>query len=181
MSSSKTNDDNRLTWTDRGWPRPIINGWPIPWVSPAEELKRTDPDRMSEVVEWAKCQVCGLSHKPWEIVYFLVNRDITGETPSNLEGKVIQAMDQAVMHERCMKLATGRCPVLCNLRGREALVLYAAYWRDVKIYDVPEEHRAEEDSSQILGVDGKKAWRAAFPEELSATARPIVTSNTKEA
>lgn len=161
-----TDDPRSGTFTDRGWPRPIVDGWPIPWVSPTEHLGRTHPDRMKEVVDWAKCQVCGDCHKPWEVVYLLVNKDLTGEPPSNLEGKMLQAMDNAVMHERCVKLATGRCPALRQMRDDGKLILFAAYWRDIKIYDIPEDADDDSAGEQVLGIDGTKVWRAAFPEEL---------------
>jgi hypothetical protein len=74
-------------------------------------------------------------------------------------------MDDAVMHKHCMKLATRRCPILSDLRNKGNLILYAALYRDIRIYDVPKKERGKHDNDKFLGVDGLKVWRVLFPEE----------------
>lgn len=146
---------DNLTYTDVGWPRPIIGGWPIPWVTPAENLKQTDPDRMTEVVDYALCQVCGLGHNPMSFVYFFVNLEV-GPIPDDLEDKVVQTMDNAVMHERCMKLATGRCPALLDLIKRGKLVMYRARWKHVYIHEIPDDGDRDEREAFKLCVEGSE-------------------------
>jgi hypothetical protein len=150
--------EDNLTYTDVGWPRPIIGGWPIPWVTPAENLKQTDPDRMSLVVEYALCQVCGLGHNPMGFVYFFVNLEV-GPIPINLEDKIVQAMDNAVLHESCMKLAVGRCPALRDLLAREMLVMYRARWKCVKIHEIPDAADKDKRESFKLCVEGMEVER----------------------
>lgn len=141
------------TLTDSGWPRPVIGNWPIPWVTPAEDLKQVDPDRMSEVVERGLCQVCGDPAEKDEPIYVLVNLE-NGPAPEDLSAKTVQAMDNAVMHERCMRLAIARCPCLRRLRAADKLVLYRAPWRRVLIYSC---------SEPFLGVDGEHVERIPLP------------------
>lgn len=151
--------DDELTWTKRGWPRPIVGGWPIPWVSPVEELKRTHPDRMNEVVDRAICQVCGETHYPDDYVYFFVNLE-NGPEPDDWTDKVVEEMDQGILHERCMKLATGRCPALRSLQAEGKLVMYRARWSSVMVYEVDEEHRKDPDDDHFkLGVAGELVER----------------------
>lgn len=147
-----------LTYTDVGWPRPIIGGWPIPWVTPAENLKQTDPDRMAKVVDYALCQICGLAHEPMSFVYFFVNLEI-GPIPDNVEDKIVQAMDNAVMHEHCMKLAIGRCPALRDLMERDKLVMYRSRWKHVKIHEIPEEAGFDKREAFKLCIAGEEVER----------------------
>jgi hypothetical protein len=144
------------TLTEGGWPRPIINGWPIPWVTPSEDLRQTDPDRMAEVVERGLCEVCGEPAAKDELVYLLVNL-ANGPIPDDLSTKVVQAMDNAVMHERCMRLAVGRCPCLRKLRTEGDLVLYRVPWEYVWVYTDPDDQR------EVLGVDGEHVERVSLP------------------
>lgn len=142
-----------LTYTERGWPRPIVNGWPIPWVTPTEELRQTSPERMAEVVDRGLCEVCGIAASPADYVYFLVNLE-NGPIPENMAEKVVQTMDNAVMHHRCLRLALGRCPALRSLKAKGMLVIYRALWGDVGVYSA--------DDEDVLGVDGDKAERVSW-------------------
>lgn len=150
--------DDQLTYTERGWPRPFIKGWPIPWVSPAEELKRTHPDRMTEIVDYALCQVCGMKPSPEESVFLLVNGELT-DNPEGMDmsTKMVQAMDNAAMHFRCMKLAVGRCPELKRMLAEGKLYLFAAKYSDIKIYEVPDTESDRRKTVNVLGVDGEFA------------------------
>lgn len=156
---SKT--DDQLTYTDRGWPRPMSPkyGLRIPWVSPAEQLKRTHPDRMNEVVEYALCQVCGEGPEDAdEFVYALVNGEVSPNPDEiDLTTKVVQAMDNAVMHYHCMRLATGQCPELKCLRAEGNLFVFKSQAKQTKIYTIGPESADEANKvgEQVLGVPGE--------------------------
>lgn len=150
--------DDQLTYTERGWPRPVSDkyGLRIPWVSPAEQLNRTHPDRMAEVVEYALCQVCGEGFRlPSDNVFVLVNGEIS-EHPDevDLSTKVVQAMDNATMHWRCMRLATGQCPMLRKLRADDNLYVFRTNHGSIKIYDNSNDTDPDADKF-VLGVDGE--------------------------
>jgi hypothetical protein len=142
-------------WTEKGWPRPrspFYGGLPVPWVSPIDELKRTHPGRMAEVVENALCQICGLPHEPDATVYLLVNE---ANVPDDLETKWLQAMDNAVMHEQCFKLAYGRCPALRELRMEYRLQVFTAPRSSVMIHNIPVGTEFDDQyEERVLGVDG---------------------------
>lgn len=104
---------DRAQLTDRGWPRPYVGvstgrvDLPVPWVSPRNELKQTDPGRHAATIHGLLCQVCGIGHMPGETVIMFVNQETVPEDLSNM---VVQAMDDAVLHENCARLTLGRCP-----------------------------------------------------------------------
>jgi hypothetical protein len=137
--------------TEKGWPRPVIGGRPIPWVSPPENLRMTHPERMEEIVECGLCQVCGEVPDREEDVYLLINLAL-GVPPegSDLAEKTLQAMDNAMMHKRCYELATSNCPVLRSLDHSKTLAVYRTQWKKVRVYDC---------SDPFLGVDGKDVER----------------------
>lgn len=100
--------------TRSGWPRPVLNGWPIPWVSPSGNLALMDEARMVACATGAICAVCGLDYDDGEVAYALVKR--RDELPADLTGGAVKAMDNAVMHRRCLLLSLKRCPRLAQLR-----------------------------------------------------------------
>jgi hypothetical protein len=156
-----------LTLTEKGWPRPRTphyGGLPVPWVSPMEQLKRTDPDRMHEVVDHALCQICGLPHEPNSTVYLFANEEVV---PHDIAMKWIQAMDNAILHEQCFKLAYGRCPALRNLRMEYMLQVFTAPIETIKIYTIPAGTQFNDQSEeQVLGVDG------AYVTHIATYSRP---------
>lgn len=108
--------------TERGWPRPLNEErYPVPWISPSSDLAVMDPRRHRRVVEDMLCQVCGEGHQEGSDVYLFVN-----EASPAPRGAVAQAMDDALMHERCARLAHGRCPELRRLRQGGRLRAYRA-------------------------------------------------------
>jgi hypothetical protein len=99
-----------------------------------------DTDRQAEVVEYGLCQVCGLGHEPGDTVYVFVAEP----PPAEPEGKVVKAMDDAVLHERCMKLARGRCPGLAA-QERAGLWMLRAPFGAVSVYQ-------PEETDDFLGI-----------------------------
>lgn len=99
--------------TDAGWPRPIVDGWPVPWVSPKHELSRMHDARAAASATGAVCAVCGLGYQDGETAYVLVKAD----APPGPDDQAAQAMDNAIMHERCARLAVAVCPKLKRLRS----------------------------------------------------------------
>lgn len=109
-----------MTLTRAGWPRPVIGGWPIPWVSPAENLAEMQGARLLAAASGAICAVCGCDYAEDEVAFALVKESELPESPDGME---VQAMDGAIMHERCLRLAVGRCPRLRALRDAGELQL----------------------------------------------------------
>ncbi|WNV84931.1 hypothetical protein [Umezawaea sp. Da 62-37] len=86
-----------------GWPRPLFDGVPHPYLTPVVAgrawWKLVDERRHQECqLRWA-CQVCGspLPSAAWVVV--------------NIHYEVLIS---TAMHERCLRLATARCPNLVS-------------------------------------------------------------------
>jgi hypothetical protein len=110
--------------TKRGWPRPIFNGWPIPWVSPRENLSLIDGTRERIVQRFKICQVCGLGHEPGATVYIYCSKAPGEALDLSDDTKAAFAIDNAVMHERCARLAVARCPRLRSLQASGELAIF---------------------------------------------------------
>lgn len=104
--------------TSAGWPRPVIGGLPIPWVSPPDDLSQTSGARKEACASGAICQVCGLGYDDGEPAFALVHHE--GKVPA-IETVRVNTMDNAVMHLRCIKLALAFCPKLKALRAEGKL------------------------------------------------------------
>lgn len=130
----------RTELTPRGWPRPFNDdGLPVPWISPRNELKVTDPQRMLAVVFGLLCQVCGEGHYADEAVFMFVNDEPKGNSG------VALAMDNAVMHERCAKLTLGRCPGVNGVMMKGPFYILVACSNNIEIiYDHEDEERSDE-------------------------------------
>lgn len=130
-----------MTLTRAGWPRPIVDGWPIPWISPSDDLASMNGPRLVAAASGSVCAVCGGDYFDDEIAYALI-KEI--DVPESLEGVGVQAMDGAFMHERCLRLAAGRCPKLRSLReaGDLQLVRTKGNVADARI----------DDEGAIIGV-----------------------------
>lgn len=106
------------TLTDAGWPRPRVNGWPVPWVAPAENLGEVNDGRRIASASGAVCQVCGEGW-PWdgEAFGFIT---VAGDFPLIPDdyltdggmppAKKIFFLDGALMHHRCAALTAALCP-----------------------------------------------------------------------
>jgi hypothetical protein len=128
------------TLTDAGYPRPIIEGYPIPWVSPAENLGTTNGDRILATKEQGLCQVCGLAFaSEEEVVVFVTAETKESHASVDLSTALCRATDDAVMHPRCAKLAAGRCPKLQEVQEEGRFSAYQGPVEAVQEYDAPEE------------------------------------------
>lgn len=111
---------NRLTKT--GWPRPIVNGWPIPWISPSDSLSTVNEARHAAAASGAVCGVCGDSFADVEVAWIFVRKE-TITIP--LEAGVFRPMDNSVLHKRCAQLALKWCPKLKQMRADGTLQIVA--------------------------------------------------------
>lgn len=119
-------EDAKLT--EAGWPRPIVDGLPIPWVSPPHDLSQMNPSRFSACASGAVCAVCGLGFQNDETAYSLVKEK---EQPPEVSG--VQAMDNAVMHDRCVRLSLKVCPKLNELRAAGELYLVKVLGNNARV------------------------------------------------
>lgn len=102
--------------TDAGWPRPIVGGWPIPWVSPADNLSTMDSEREAICSAGKICAVCGEANGA--TAYILIRAK---NQPADLSSVRAQAMDNGVLHRKCLMLALKHCPELLRLQKRGLL------------------------------------------------------------
>jgi hypothetical protein len=102
-----------MTLTKSGWPRPVVEGFPIPWVSPSEDLSTMHPGRAAACASGAICAVCGEGFGEGDQAIALVKSD---NVPA-LKTVLVQAMDNAFMHHRCARLALSVCPKLKSLHS----------------------------------------------------------------
>jgi hypothetical protein len=135
--------DGKLT--DAGWPRPIINGWPIPWVSPSDDLSTMNLARSAACASGAVCAVCGIGYQDDEEAYVLVK---SSDAPASLDGVFIRPMDNGILHKGCLKLALGRCPELRRLAAAGDLQIVKTVGNDTQI-----KIEGEEVSALIDGKD----------------------------
>lgn len=129
--------------TAAGWPRPRHGGWPIPWISPREELAQTDLNRLQACGTGAVCAVCGEGYQADEKAYAVTRPpdDVTLEpgdiiTPAEQaadgEPGLITAIDNGVLHRRCARLALVWCPKLRELLEDGELVVLEVVAHDVE-------------------------------------------------
>lgn len=108
--------------TRAGWPRPMVGGYPIPWVSPPEDLSTMSPARMDACATGAICAVCGGDYEDGEEAFAFVHSVEKPEVGPD-ESLAVQAMDNAIMHERCARLAMKVCPRLSDSRAKGHLYM----------------------------------------------------------
>jgi hypothetical protein len=123
---------NQKHLTKAGWPRPIVDGWSIPWVSPSNQLAAMDGTRVASIYAENRCQVCGVPHPPGATVFLCVAMVTGMDKPAPMPAGVVAfAMDHGILHERCARLAVGRCPRLREIRTEGRLVVLSANVDDV--------------------------------------------------
>ncbi len=125
-----------------GWPRPVIDGLPVPWVTLVAWgrvwWRVMDAGRLSRAQNGWLCQVCGgrLDEEAW-----------VWATP---EGQVLQA----ALHTECRDLAHAVCPHLAGrTRARLRLVDRAGLLAD----GVPL------DTAVLAMADWPQTWTLAVP------------------
>ncbi|MDT8913475.1 hypothetical protein [Amycolatopsis sp. PS_44_ISF1] len=95
--------------SDAGWPRPVLEGRPVPYVTPVTAghpwWRLTHGPRLLHCQNDWCCQVCGqgLEASGWVVV------DPRGMVQTD-----------AAMHERCLRLATAACPHLLAVAAQRA-------------------------------------------------------------
>lgn len=127
MKVAEESDLTVYTLTDSGWPRPLVGGWPIPWVAPAERLSEVNEGRRLASIGGAVCQVCGEGWKWGEYArgFIVVDRSfnlIPGDYLSENQAepcKKVFFLDGALMHQRCARLTAAMCP---HVKNRSDLV-----------------------------------------------------------
>lgn len=102
-----------MSLTKSGWPRPVVDGMPIPWVSPSDDLSSMNSARAAACASGAICAVCGEGFNTEEECFALVRAE---EIPA-FDRYLVQAMDNAFMHRRCVRLALNVCPKLKELHA----------------------------------------------------------------
>lgn len=116
MTERSTLDEYVLTAA--GWPRPIVNGYPIPWVAPTTNLSEVNEGRRLASLGGAVCQVCGEGFAYGEEAFAFTWADDDdkleiGQYLSEVRespAERVYFMDGAVLHFRCAKLTAARCP-----------------------------------------------------------------------
>lgn len=158
--------DQSRTLTARGWPRPrqrdvvgeahTATNLPVPWISPAERLKETNPKRHSASITALLCQVCGHGHEPQDKIFIFVNQH-PDDIPDDLHTKEATAMDDAVMHLRCAKLVLKHCPGVRGVwkgtdpRSNGGLTVVSARTQHVYVIPVKQQSRGERIRDLIMG------------------------------
>lgn len=135
-----TSDASELT--DAGWPRPRHGGYPIPWVSPPNDLSEMNKGRYQACASGSLCPVCGLGYLVGDTAYALVHKT-AGQTAADFpvtSTSAVAPMDNAVMHEQCYRLAVASCPRLRALLVADELlaVHVEANDGDVEVDDEPD-------------------------------------------
>lgn len=83
-------------------------------------------------------------------MFLCVNAENEGTDRSVvLSEQIVLAMDNGVMHERCVRLAIARCLVLREIQAKNALIVLSAVVDDVQ--------RGEIDGRPQLAVQGSAA------------------------
>lgn len=131
--------------TPAGWPRPVVDGWPIPWVSPAHALATMDIPRLRRAASGKICAVCGLDHQPTDAAYIVVS----GPKPPHDVETLAQAMDNAVMHLRCLKLAVGKCPTLLRMIRENRLLVLEVISEDTVFEEPPEDFLSQKMTTRF--------------------------------
>jgi hypothetical protein len=105
---------------------------------------------MQAVIDGLICQVCGIGHAAADRVFMCVSTE-NEETSRDavLSQLVVMPMDNGIMHEKCALLAVARCPVLREIRSKNALIVLSAPVQMVE--------RGEFEGRQQLAVPGDSA------------------------
>lgn len=133
--------------TRSGWPRPVVNGWPIPWVSPARNLALMNPARVRRILYNKLCQVCGKKHAKGSTVFICLDADKSYLSTEGQEFHDSYAipMDHGILHERCFKLAIAFCPLLKAKRASNQLLCLSASIEDIGMRHAVKKKTSEKD------------------------------------
>lgn len=112
-----------------------------------------DAARKLALLDTRMCQVCGLCHNPGDVVFVCVDTvvDEHGAPTSRPEDAAsVVPMDEGLLHERCMRLAVGRCPQLVELRKMSSLLVLRVPVDDVFV--VGDEQHARLDRAEVVDL-----------------------------
>lgn len=147
-----------------GWPRPRRDGYPIPWVAIPDNLGRTDGARFIATKRDLLCQVCGEAHDKHDEVVVFVGTGLESKSgkavdPTRPGDVLIRCLDDAIMHERCARLAAGSCPALKAKRERGEFFAFIGPLFAVVQLGVPLEERDPEriGRNTFLALEGDHA------------------------
>lgn len=165
-----------MTLTSAGWPRPRVDGWPVPWVSPADNLANMDPARYDACASGAICAVCGGDYPPGArgIALVLLDRAAGSPTPtvgSDLAGGDVLPMDNAVMHHRCVRLALAWCPELKRVLAAGELIAVDVPANSATV-EVTDEDAAEGERPRARGLIDGADCRVVDVDELLRGGQP---------
>lgn len=144
----------RMPLTSAGWPRPIVDGWPVPWVSPSEELAVMDSGREAAAASGSICAVCGGDYLDDVKAYSVVRKSI-GVDLSAVE---VQPMDNGIMHKRCLQLALAKCPRLRELSAEDSIEVVSVPGNSTRIEIVDGKHMARIDGKLCRIVTDQEDW-----------------------
>jgi hypothetical protein len=158
--------------TDRGVTRPRVGevldkpghpraGLPVPWVSPAETLKKMDEERRLATI-WGKlCQVCGHGHEAEDPVVVFLGGKLENK-PEIDDKTMVETQSDAVLCPWCAALTLENCPGLRRMwKGERGLLVcrttakYVDVWfhhNDGLVEDHPEPG-VKEDPTKYNGSD----------------------------
>lgn len=112
-----------MSLTEKGWPRPIVSGHPVPWAVDTDNFGKLDDERHQDTIFDRLCQVCGNGHRKHASVWLFV---VDAEHREETHEVWAQAMDEGLLHERCARLAYDNCPELRRLHEAGTLVVLEA-------------------------------------------------------
>ena len=114
-----------MTLSAAGWPRPLVDGLPQPWIAPIGEFSQKDEHRQRRTAKGRICQVCG--EKLTGRVFLCANVDDPNDhypVGSRLpHGVGVHAMDHGLLHRHCLRLALRVCPELKRLQSARQLAV----------------------------------------------------------
>lgn len=150
--------------TKTGWPRPVVNGLPIPWVSPSDKLSTMNSARAAACASGAVCAVCGEGYADDEPAYVLVTAT---DAPADIASVDVQAMDNGILHKRCVQLALAMCPKLKSMIAEGRLQIVSTTGNNASvIIDDEGTPKARVDGADCAVVD--RASLRSAPSRYSA-------------
>lgn len=108
--------------TDAGWPRPRVDGYPVPWVAPSDALGSVNEGRRLASMGGGVCQVCGLGFQVGDYAYGFTylppGRRLGPIEPGMYLSSIVHEsvriglIDGGVLHHKCARLTAAVCPHL---------------------------------------------------------------------
>lgn len=170
--------------TEPGWPRPryrlrfqpkvgnyVDQVVPVPWVTPVPDFVTLAPERRERAFDEGLCQICGVAHEPGGEVVVFLNGGLRArpEDPrmdlEHYRNVILRAIDDAVMHPRCAKLALGG-------RSREIAEALLEEIGELLLFG----ESALEHAEPVIEHAVETAMRPSHPEAALAPPRTVARS-----